>query len=149
MSNTVQSALLVACVAVTLLVAWLIPLSLLLFFQVRRAARQMAEVQADLQGLIHDARQLLQNVFLLSQRANQHLEEVDKVLDVVRSWSERTSHPLEEIAHAVQVPLTKLSTGLRRLRQVWQMVGGSIWGDSRSGDHLAAEPETIKSPSKN
>jgi hypothetical protein len=76
-------------------VSLLIPLSILLYLQAKRVARQMDEVKSDLKEMIKDSRTMIQNINHLSTHANQQLDELDKMVGIVRKWSERTSFVLE------------------------------------------------------
>ena len=89
MSAALQIALFVTCVAVVLFVLFLIPLSILLYRRARTVARQLEEVKADLNQLIQDSRTMVQNVNLLSSRANQQLDEVGKELQKLQKLREK------------------------------------------------------------
>jgi uncharacterized protein YoxC len=101
MSSALQIALFLACVALVLLVSLLIPLSILLYRRTSGVVRQLEEMKADLKQLIHDSRAMVQIVSLLSSRANQQLDDLGNVVRVVRRWSERVDHVVEEFGAAV------------------------------------------------
>jgi len=139
MSAALQVALFVTCVTVVLFVLFLIPLSILLYRRASRAARQLEEMKADLKQLIQDSRTMVQNVNLLSSRANQQLDEVGKVVRVVRGWSERADHAVEEVTALVETPVVKIARSLRMLHKTWRLIVGALAEDSGHTDHGAGE----------
>ena len=104
MSNALQVALFAACVAVVLFVLMLIPLSLLLYRSVRRTAEQMEEMKTDIKLLMQDLRVTVQNINILSARANQQLDDLGHIVRVVQGWSVRANHVVEEVSSAVEAP---------------------------------------------
>jgi uncharacterized protein YoxC len=137
MSNALQVALFAACVAVVLFVLMLIPLSLLLYRSVRRTAEQMEEMKTDLKLLIQDLRVTVQNINLLSARANQQLDDLGQIVRVVQGWSTRANHVVEEVSSAVEAPFIMLMRGVSKLRQIWRF----MLGDFTDNDGRAA-PQT-------
>src|SRR6267378_8276054 len=104
MSSALQIALFLASMAVVLFVLLMIPLSILLYRCVRDVARQMDEVESDLKELIQDSRTMIQDINLLASHANDQLDELDKVIQVVRGWSEQVDQVVEEFGSVVTVP---------------------------------------------
>jgi len=139
MSAPLQIALFVTCEAVVLFVLFLIPLSILLYRRASTVARQLEEVKADLNQLIQDSRTMVQNVNRLSCRANQQLDEVGKVVRVVRGWSERADHAVEEVTALVEAPVVKIARSLRMLHKTWRFIVGALAEDSGQTDHGAGE----------
>lgn len=105
MSIALQIALFLASVAVVVLVAFLIPILIQLRKHTEQAARQLEELKSDVKLLVQDSRTMIQNVNNLSGRAHQQLDEVDKVVRIVREWSERANRIVEEVGAAVEPPI--------------------------------------------
>lgn len=139
MSPALQIALFLACVAVVLFVSLLIPLSILLYRHTSGVVRQLEEMKADLKQLIHDSRVMVQNVSLLSSRANQQLDDLGNVVRVVRRWSERVDHVVEEVGAAVESPVLKMARSIKMLRQIWGLIADIFAEDSQPMGHKAGE----------
>ncbi len=140
MSSALQIALFLACVALVLLVSLLIPLSILLYRRTSGVVRQLEEMKTDLKQLIHDSRAMVQNVSLLSSRANQQLDDLGNVVRVVRRWSERVDHVVEEFGAAVESPVLKMARRIKMLRQIWGLIVSMLAEDSQPVGHKAGEP---------
>lgn len=124
MSPSLEIALFVACVAVVLLVLVLIPCSILLYRRAKYASQQLDAMRSDLQQLVHDSREMVQNINKLSVRANQQMDEVEKIVGNVRQSSDRAIQVFNEVSAVVESPLVKAAQGFRLLRQVWKLIGG-------------------------
>ena len=140
MSSSLEIALFVACVAVVLLVLVLIPCSILLYRRAKNASQQLEAMKADLQQLVHDSREMVQNINKLSVRANQQMDEVEKIVGNVRQSSERANQLFNEVSTVVESPLVKMAQGFRVLRQVWKFFAGP------GGKHPAPEKDLEGSP---
>ena len=130
MPVALQVAFFLACVAIVLFVSALTVLSILVYRRASSAARQMEEAKADLKQLMQDSRAMIQNVSLLSTRANQQLDELDKVVRVVRRWAERADQVAEEVTAAVGAPALRVARSLRMLHQTWRIILGGLVGNS-------------------
>ena len=144
MSPALQVALFLACMAVVCLVSVLIPLSILLYLQVKRIARQMDEVKSDLEEMIRDSRTMVQNISRLSAHANQQLDELDKIVGVARKWSEHADYLVEEVGSAIELPVLKALRTIKMLRKTWgfivdALVGRSQQTDQKVNDHTGAD----------
>jgi uncharacterized protein YoxC len=148
MSTALQIALFVTCVAVVLFLLSLIPLSILLYRCASRVARQLEEVKPDLMKLIQDSRAIVENVHLLSSRANQQLDEVGKVVRFVRGWSERIDHAVEEVTTLVETPAAKIARSIRMLHKTWRLIVSALVEDSGRSDHRASEIRDTNSTRK-
>ena len=121
--------------AVVLFVLLMIPLSILLYRCVRDVARQMDEVESDLKELIQDSRTMIQDINLLASHANDQLDELDKVIQVVRGWSEQVDQVVEEFGSVVTVPVLRIAHTIKVLRNTWRLITDAIFGDSQKPDH--------------
>lgn len=112
-----QIALIVASIAVIVLVAFLIPIFIELRKCADKTARQLEELKADVKLLVQDSRTMVQSVNSLSGRAHQQLDEVDKVVRIVRQWSERANRIVEEVAAAVEPPILSAARNISIFRK--------------------------------
>ena len=130
-----QVAFFLACVAIVLFVSAVTVLSILVYRRASSAARQLEEAKADLKQLMQDSRAMIQNVTLLSARANQQLDELDKVVHIVRGWSERADQVVAEVSAAVEAPALKIARSLRMLHQTWRLIVDALAEDSGDSKH--------------
>jgi uncharacterized protein YoxC len=104
MSAALQVALIFASVALIVLVVFLIPLAL----QVRRQFEQLAlsveQSKAKLEILVQDSGELFRNVTDLSQRANQQMDSVGKMVNIAQQWTERADRIVNEVGSAIEPP---------------------------------------------
>jgi uncharacterized protein YoxC len=135
MSTALQVALFLACMAVVCLVSLLIPLSILFYLQVKRIARQMDEVKSELEEMIKDSRTMVQNISRLSTRANQQLDELDKMVGIARKWSEQADYFVEEVGSAVEFPVLKALRTVKMLRKAWGFIVDALAGGFQQTDH--------------
>jgi uncharacterized protein YoxC len=105
MSLPLQIALFLASGAIVLFVACCIPAMLQLRKHAERMTRTLEELKAELSLLVQDSRQLLHNVNELSTRAHQQCDEVERVIQTVRGWTERVDRVVEEVGTAVEPPI--------------------------------------------
>jgi hypothetical protein len=140
MSSALQVALFLACMAVVCLVSLLIPLSILLYLQVKRIVRQMDEVKSDLEEMIKDSRTMVQNISRLSTHANQQLDELDKIVGTARKWSEQADYFVEEVGSAVELPVLKALRTVKMLGKMWRFIAGALAGGSQQTDHKVNDP---------
>ena len=140
MSSALQVALFLACMAMVCLVSLLIPLSILFYLQVKRIARQMDEVKSDLKEMIQDSRTMVQNINHLSTRANQQLDELDKMVGIARKWSERADYIVEEVGSAVELPVLKAFRTVKMLGKMWRLIANALAGVSQQRGHKIKKP---------
>ena len=100
-----QIALFLASVAIVLFVAYCIPAMLQLRKHAARMAQTLAELKAEVSLLVQDSRKLLHNVNELSTRAHQQCDDVERVIQTVRGWTERVDRVVEEVGTAVEPPI--------------------------------------------
>src|SRR5271154_6798958 len=140
MSPALQVALFLACMAVVCLVSVLIPLSILLYLQVKRIARQMDEAKSNMEEMIKDSRTMVQNISHLSTHANQQLDELDKIVGVSRKWSEQADYFVGEVGSAVELPVLKVLRTVKMLGKMWRFIVGALAGVSQQTDHKVNKP---------
>ena len=102
MSMALQIAQFLASVAVVAFVVFLIPVLIGLREHAARALRELEELKSDVRLLVQDSRSMVQNVNNLTSRAQLQMDEVDKLLRLVRGWSERTDRVVNEVGVLVE-----------------------------------------------
>ena len=105
MSIALQIALFVASVAVVIFVAVCVPALLQLRQQAAQMAQTLAELKAEVSLLVQDGRELLHNVNELSTRAHQQCDDVERVIQTVRGWTERADRVVEEVGSVLEPPI--------------------------------------------
>ena len=117
MSIALQIVLVLASLAVIALAVFLIPFFLQIRKDVERATRQIEELKNDVKLLVQDTRTLLQNANQLSTRAHQQMDEVQKVVSVIRAWSERANRIVDEVGAAVEPPILSVARNISIFRK--------------------------------
>ena len=105
MSIPLQIALFLASVAVVIFVAFCIPAILQLRDHAARMTQTLAELKAEVSLLVQDSRKLLYNVNELSTRAHQQCDNVERVIQTVRGWTERADRVVEEVGSVLEPPV--------------------------------------------
>jgi hypothetical protein len=105
MPEALQAVLFTAGVAVTVLVACLIPM----LFQARRRLGQVAATaehfKAALIPLVDESRDLVRTLTHLGERANRDLDGLTCVVRTVEQWAERADHLVNELGSAIEPPV--------------------------------------------
>lgn len=105
MSMPLQIALFLASVAVVIFVAFCIPAVIQLRQHAARMTQTLAELKAEVSLLVQDSRTLLHSVNELSIRAHQQCDDVARVIQTVRGWTDRVDRVVEEVGSVVESPL--------------------------------------------
>ena len=108
MSNVLQVALFCASVAIVGLVACLIPLLILALRRIGDLARAGEEIKASLELLLQDSRELVQNVNELAKRAQVQMDEVDRMVQTVRTWTDRVDRVVDGVGSVIEPPILSL-----------------------------------------
>ena len=105
MTAAVQAALFVASLAFIALVGCLIPI----LFQAQRKLEQLVithgELKEKLQVLVEDSHKMVRNVTELSQRVTEELDEVSRMVQTARRWTERVDRLVNEVGSAIEPPV--------------------------------------------
>ena len=112
-----QIALFLASVAIVLFVACCIPVMLQLRKHAERMTQTLAELKAEVSLLVQDSRQLLHSVNELSTRANQQCDDVERVIQTVRGWTERADRVVEEVGSVLEPPILTAVRNAQILRK--------------------------------
>ena len=112
-----QIALFLASVAIVLFVAYCIPAMLQLRKHAARMTQTLTELKAEVSLLVQDSRKLLHSVNELSTRAHQQLDEVERVIQTVRGWTERVDRVVEEVGSVLEPPLLRVARNAQIFRK--------------------------------
>ena len=117
MAMPLQIALFLASVAVVIFVAYCIPAVLQLRKQADRMTQTLEDLKAEVSLLIQDSRQLLHNVNELSIRANQQCDDVERVIQTVRGWTDRVDRVVEEVGSVLEPPILTVARNAQVIRK--------------------------------
>jgi uncharacterized protein YoxC len=108
MSIALQAALILASLALSALVACMVPIA----FQVRRRLDRMAltaeRLEANVTLLVHDSREMARSVNELAHRASQPVDDATRVVRLVQQWTERADRLVSEVGSAIEPPVLSL-----------------------------------------
>jgi len=116
MSAVLEIALIAASIAIVALVSCLGLLLYLAWRQLKQLVLAAQNMKVVLDSLIVDGRDLVSNVKLLSERANQHLQNVDNVVHTVQQWTKRADRIVNELGTAIEPPLFSFVQNANLLR---------------------------------
>lgn len=134
MSTALQVALFSESIAVVLLVMVVIPILLLLYRHAKKITNQLEELNSDLKGLIQDSRMLVKTLNHFVNRTGEHLDEINKIIRVIRTWSEQGNHIIEEIGAIMENSLLKVARSIKTIRQIWSFImGASVTSKPEAG----------------
>ncbi len=117
MSIALQIALFLASIAVVIFVGICIPVMLQLRQQAAQMAQTLAELKAEVSLLVQDGRELLHNVNELSTRAHQQCDDVERVIQTVRGWTERADRVVEEVSSVLEPPILTVARNAQIFRK--------------------------------
>ena len=129
MCPALQAALFCASLAIIVLAAGIIILALQARRRLERLLQATERVQADVQMLVQDSRELVRNVNALTQRANERMDEVGTVMRTLQQWTERADRLVQEVGSVVEPPVVALvrnvnliRTGVATFLQAWSRI---------------------------
>jgi len=121
MSDALQVAVFVACAALTVLVACLLPI----IFQTRRrlghVLRSVEQLKTELDPLVGETRELVRGVHNVGNQVNQQLSELHSVVHTIENWAVRVDHLMDEVGSAIEPPVL---TAVRNISIVRAGVNG-------------------------
>lgn len=117
MSMPLQIALFLASVAVVIFVACCIPAMFQLRKHAARMSQTLAELKAEVSLLVQDSRTLLHSVNELSMRAHQQCDDVERMIQTVRGWTERADRVVEEVGSVLEPPILTAVRNAQILRK--------------------------------
>ena len=116
MSMALEIASLIALILFIVLVICLIPT----VFYIRNKLADMLlatqKLEADLQVIVHDSRELVQNVNELTKRINGQIDDAGKIVHTVVKWAEVTNQIVTAIGLIIEPPISKLARNANLLR---------------------------------
>jgi uncharacterized protein YoxC len=117
MSAALQVGLFLASVAVVIFVTFCIPTMLQLRKRAARMTETLAELKTEVSLLIQDSRKVLHNANELSTRAHQQCDDVERVIQTVRSWTERVDRVIEEVGSVLEPSLLTVARNAQIFRK--------------------------------
>jgi uncharacterized protein YoxC len=116
MSIALQVVLFIASITFIVLALCIIPVA----FHLRRKLEQLVvtvgQLKDKLEALVEDSHTMVRNVTELSKRANQQLDDVSRVVQTARGWSDRADKLVNEIGSVVELPVHSLVRNMNLLR---------------------------------
>jgi uncharacterized protein YoxC len=116
MSTALQVALFLASITFIVLALCIIPVAFHLRSKLERLVVTVGQLKEKLEALGQDSHAMVRNVTELSKRANQQLDEVDRVVKTARQWTERADRLVDEIGSVVEPPVHSLVRNANLLR---------------------------------
>jgi hypothetical protein len=116
MSAALQVALFIASVLFILLAVCVIPIAFLAWRQLAHLAIAAEQQRAALHLLLQDGRELVRNVSDFVKRANQQMDNVDKVVHTAEQWTERADRIVNEVSSAIEPPVLSVVRNINLLR---------------------------------
>ncbi len=115
--TALQAALYVGSVAIIVLVAVLTVLLLQFRRQIERVVRAVEEFKAEVNPLAQETRVVVERLRDLSGRVQGRWMEMERIIDTVRTWSQRANHLVEGIGSVVEPPIFAASRNIHILRK--------------------------------
>ncbi|MHB9138663.1 MAG: DUF948 domain-containing protein [Victivallaceae bacterium] len=105
MSTVLQIFLLIALLAFIVLIVCLIPL----VFHIRRKLTEVVlatqKLQADIETLVQDSRQMVQNVDAIAKQINEQVADASLVVHTAVQWTGRVNRLVEAVGSIVEPPI--------------------------------------------
>jgi len=127
MSAALQVALFAASVLFVLLAACLPPVVFLIWRQLMHLSIVAERLEADLRLLMQDSRETLRNVNDFSRRANQQLDDVNKVIRIAEKWMERADRLVNEVGSSIEPPVYSAIRNVNLLRTGAAAFLNALW----------------------
>lgn len=116
MSIALEIASLIALILFIVLVICLIPT----VFYIRNKLADMLlatrKLEADLQVIVQDSRELVQNVNELTKRINGQIDDAGKIVHTVVAWADMASRIASAVGTLIEPPISKLARNANLLR---------------------------------
>jgi uncharacterized protein YoxC len=116
MSAALQVALFLASLAIIALVACLVPIAFSVWRRLERLSLTAEQLKANVDGLVHDSREMVRSVNGLATRANQQMDEAAEVVQTVQQWTKRADRLVNEVGAAIEPPVFSLLRNMNLLR---------------------------------
>ena len=72
------------------------------------------------------------------------MDELDKVVGVVRKWAEQTDYIVEEVGSVAKVPLITVARSFKMLRRTWRLLLGLFGEDTQQIEREASETSRLE-----
>ena len=118
MTPGLQTCLMAASIAVVVFVICFIPIFILMCWHLARVSRQIEELKSKVEVLVRDSQTMLQNINKLTDRGHAQMEELDKVVRTVGTWSVRANRIVEEVGDVIETPILTAPRFIAALHRV-------------------------------
>jgi len=78
---------------------------------------------------------MIQNLSSVTVHVDEPLDELDRIVGIIRTWSERADQVDEEVGSVVTVPGSRMAHLIKVFRHTWRLIMDAIFGDSQPTDH--------------
>ena len=139
MSIVLQVALFFAAMAIVAFVSVAIVLMMRTLSWFEHFAEVARQVKADVQLLVQHSEEVAQNVAKVTQRASQQLDDVEKVVGLVRQWAERTDHVVNEVGSVLEPPIMSFVRNANLIRKAAGAFGRGLLQRKKNSHHQGEE----------
>jgi uncharacterized protein YoxC len=116
MAIALQVALLVALVAFTALVAFVLPVVVQAWRQMQQIMSLDLQLKSGIKVFLDDSHELLRNGNEFIKQASQQMEHVDKMVRTIRQWTERADRMVSQVGSAMEPPIFSLVRSINLVR---------------------------------
>lgn len=139
MSMVLQVALFFASVAVVVFVTLAVVLMIRAMRWLEQFAQVAEKIKADVRVLVQHSEEVARNVTALTQRASQQLDDVEKVVSLVRQWAERTDRVVNEISSAIEPPVFSFVRNANLIREAVATFGRVLFHRKKNNHNEGEE----------
>jgi uncharacterized protein YoxC len=116
MSDALQVAVFVACAALTILVACVLPIIFVTHSRLGHVLRSTEQLKAELDPLVGETRELVRGVHKVGNQVNQQLSEFHSVVHAIENWAERADSLIDEVGSALEPPVLTVARNVSIVR---------------------------------
>lgn len=116
MSAVLEVALFFASLAIITLVLCIIPIAFLALRRLEHLVVEAEQVKVNVQTLLQDSSELVHNINELTKQISRQASDVTYVLDAVHDWTARADAIVNEVADAIEPPVSSFSKTVTMLR---------------------------------
>jgi len=116
MSTPLEIASLIALILFIILVICLIPTVFYVRGKLAELILATQKLEADLQIIVQDSRQLVQNVNELTTRLNEQIDDAGKVVHAVVQWTDMVNRMVTAVGSIIEPPISKIARNISLFR---------------------------------
>lgn len=143
MSIALQVALFLASLAIVALVVCIVPIAIQVGRSLRHLGVTTERLEATVETLLQDSRELVRNVGDLSDRTKRNMEEMEKVVRIAQLWTERVDQFVRQIGSIVEPPMLSLFRNSKVLR-----MGVAVFLQTLLNPHRPERPKDQHNPTR-